>query len=172
MALSRDLRALRDGWAAHQRLLVDALRRLGDEQLKLSPAPGQWAVWQIASHIAGARAYWLCDVLGDADSALRDRFRVEQTTVPGLPLEDAGWEDDEAHPRTAEEIVAAIEDTWAAVMTALESGTPETLHAGHPRLDPGETRAWVTWHLIEHDVHHGGQISLILGSNGIAGLNI
>jgi uncharacterized damage-inducible protein DinB len=23
------------------------------------------------------------------------------------------------------------------------------------------------WHLIEHDLHHGGEISQILGSNGI-----
>jgi hypothetical protein len=28
------------------------------------------------------------------------------------------------------------------------------------------TRAWVIWHLIEHEGHHGGAISLILGSNG------
>ena len=29
------------------------------------------------------------------------------------------------------------------------------------------TRAWVVWHLIEHDLHHGGEISQILGTNGI-----
>ena len=28
------------------------------------------------------------------------------------------------------------------------------------------TREWVIWHLIEHDLHHGGEISLILGSHG------
>jgi uncharacterized damage-inducible protein DinB len=26
------------------------------------------------------------------------------------------------------------------------------------------------WHLIEHDVHHGGEISQILGSHGIPAL--
>jgi uncharacterized damage-inducible protein DinB len=34
------------------------------------------------------------------------------------------------------------------------------------------TRQWVVWHLIEHDLHHGGEISLILGSNGLTGLDL
>ena len=34
------------------------------------------------------------------------------------------------------------------------------------------TRAWVIWHLIEHEGHHGGEISLILGSNGLPGLDM
>jgi uncharacterized damage-inducible protein DinB len=25
------------------------------------------------------------------------------------------------------------------------------------------TRQWVIWHLIEHDLHHGGEISLTMG---------
>jgi uncharacterized damage-inducible protein DinB len=27
------------------------------------------------------------------------------------------------------------------------------------------------WHVLEHDVHHGGAISQILGSNGLPGLD-
>ncbi len=34
------------------------------------------------------------------------------------------------------------------------------------------TRAWVIWHLIEHDLHHGGEISQILGSNGVSALTL
>jgi hypothetical protein len=30
-------------------------------------------------------------------------LRVEATTVPDLPLEDTGWEDDERHARTGEQ---------------------------------------------------------------------
>ena len=29
------------------------------------------------------------------------------------------------------------------------------------------TRQWVIWHLIEHDLHHGGEISLTLGTHGL-----
>ena len=48
-----------DGWANYQRLLVAAIRELTPEHLALRTAPHQWAVWQIAGHVAGARTYWV-----------------------------------------------------------------------------------------------------------------
>jgi uncharacterized damage-inducible protein DinB len=30
----------------------------------------------------------------------------------------------------------------------------------------------VTWHLMEHEAHHGGAISVILGTNGLPGLDL
>ena len=93
------------GWAGHQRLLLAAIADLSKDQLALRTAPAEMSIWQIASHMAGGRAYWFHDVLGEGDPAVRDMFRVASTTVPNLPLEDAGWEDDESHPRTAAEIV-------------------------------------------------------------------
>ncbi len=99
------------GWENHQRRLLAALRDLQPEQLALRTAAHEWAIWQIASHMAGGRAYWFHDVLGEGDEAVRNMFRVESTTVPGLPLVDAGWEDDETRPRAASEIVDAFEQT-------------------------------------------------------------
>jgi uncharacterized damage-inducible protein DinB len=29
-------------------------------------------------------------------------------------------------------------------------------------------RGWVIWHVIEHDLHHGGELSLTLGMHGLA----
>jgi uncharacterized damage-inducible protein DinB len=29
------------------------------------------------------------------------------------------------------------------------------------------SRAWVVWHVLEHDLHHGGEISLTLGMHGL-----
>ena len=29
------------------------------------------------------------------------------------------------------------------------------------------SRSWVIYHVLEHDLHHGGEISLILGMNGL-----
>ena len=29
------------------------------------------------------------------------------------------------------------------------------------------SRAWVVWHVLEHDLHHGGEISLTLGMHGV-----
>ncbi len=111
--------------------------------------------------MAGSRAYWLHDILGEGDPAVRERFRVASTTVPGLPLEDAGWEDDENHPRDAAEIVEAFEQTWAMIDDCLRRWTADDLAAElfRPQRREGTiTRGWVLWHLMEHDVHHGGAI--------------
>ena len=162
------------GWANHQRLLLAAVGDLQPEQLALRTAAHEWAIWQIASHMAGSRAYWFHDVLGEGDEDLRSLFRVESTTVPDLPLADAGWEDDEAHPRAASEIVDAFERTWTVIDGCLRRWTLDELAMGFSRDGHGgtSTRAWVIWHLIEHEGHHGGEISLILGSNGLPGLDI
>jgi uncharacterized damage-inducible protein DinB len=169
---ARILEPFVEGWAGYQQLLLDAIRPLTIEQLSSRTAPFQWTVWQLASHMAGSRAYWFNDVLGEGDAAVWDMFRVESTTVPDLPLEDAGWEDDENHPRTAAELIDAFERTWTLLEEPLRRWTAEDLEVEFPRSRrDGEvrivTRAWVVWHLIEHDLHHGGEISQILGTNGL-----
>jgi len=153
-------------------LLLEAIRPLNAEQLASRTAPFQWAVWQLASHMAGTRAYWFHEVLGEGDEEVGHMFAVESTTVPDLPLEDAGWEDDEDHPRTAAELVDALERTWPMIEDRLRRWTLEELEVEFSRTRRnGEiqtfSRAWVVWHLIEHDLHHGGEISQILGTNGL-----
>ena len=160
------------GWAGYQRLLLDAIRPLSVEQLSSRTAPFQWAVWQLAAHMAGSRAYWFHDVLGEGDDSVREMFSVEATTVPDLPLEDVGWEDDERHPRTASELTEAFERTWTMIDGCLRRWTAEDLEVEFPRTRRNDevetfTRAWVVGHLIEHDLHRGGQFSQILGTNGL-----
>ena len=60
------------GWATHQRRLLAAIADLGPEQLALRAAPDQMAIWQLAGHMAGSRAYWFHDKLGEGDPAIRD----------------------------------------------------------------------------------------------------
>ena len=76
MSVTPVLQPLHEGWATHQRLLLAAVAGLSPEQLALRPGPTGWTIWQLAGHIAGARAYWLHDVLGEGDPAIRDRFRA------------------------------------------------------------------------------------------------
>jgi len=163
--------AFYDGWAKHQALVIDALRGLTHEQVRLRAAPHQWAVWQLAAHVAGSRAYWFHDVLGEGEVATRDLFRVDRTTVPGLSVEDAGWEDVEDQPRSAGELVDGLERTWATIDDCLRRWTDEDLAGTVVRGSRTHDRGWVVWHVLEHDVHHGGEISQILGSHGLPGLD-
>jgi hypothetical protein len=132
MSVTPVLQPFYAGWATHQQRLLAAIADLSRQQLALRPAPDQMTIWQLASHMAGSRAYWFHDVLGEGDPAIRDMFRVASTTVPGLPLEDAGWEDDESHPRTTTEIVDAFHLTWGMVAPSrsLSVGPTATPRAG------------------------------------------
>ena len=170
------LAALRDGWANHQRLLTSALSDLTPDQVRLRTAPHMWAVWQLASHVAGSRAHWFHDVLGEGDRSVREMFRVERTTVPDLPLEDAGWEDDEDHPREAPELVHGLSRSWELIEGCLRRWSADDLVVEFTRERPAGTqvvsRAWVIWHVLEHDVHHGGEISQILGGHRVPALDL
>lgn len=160
------------GWADHQTIMVDVLGRLDDAQLALRPSrePQHWAIWQLASNMAGGRAYWFHSVLSEGPAAVRDMFRVASTTVPGLSLIDAGWEDDEDHPRSAAELVGAFETTWVLVQDCLRRWTADDLEIVLPAgagAHPTVKRGWVIWHLIEHELQHGSEIALILRQNGL-----
>ena len=71
------LRSFYEGWANYQALVTAALRDLTADQLGLRSAPHQWAVWQLAAHIAGTRAYWFHDILGEGDASFAEMFRVD-----------------------------------------------------------------------------------------------
>lgn len=99
-------------------------------------------------------------------------FRVERSTVPGVSIDDAGWEDDESQPRTAAELIDGLTRTWNLVDECLRRWTLDDMGWTFERKSRTRTRGWVIYHVLEHDTHHGGEISQILGSNGLPPLDI
>ena len=149
------------GWDVYQQQLVTAIAPLSPEQLALHATSNLRSIEMIATHIIGARAGWLYHVLkeGDADlaSIVEDR--------PGQPS------------RSAAELVSGLERTWQVIQDALQRWTVADLEVEvRDTNDNGEevilTRQWVIWHLIEHDLHHGGELSYVLGMHGLTGVEI
>lgn len=172
MAAPEPLAAFLDGWERQQALLLASIRPLTAEQMRLRPAPGEWAIWQLCANMAGGRLYWFCHMLGEDDGGLRGMFRVDHATVPGISLEWAGWEDNEDHPRTAAEIEDAFTKTWTLVRGHVDRWTPGELAADVGAVDAwGDrrviTRAEVLWRVMAHEVHHGAEVSLILRVHGL-----
>ncbi len=50
---------------------------------------------------------------------------------------------------------------------SLARWTPADLDAAFATRHGERTRQWVIWHVIEHDIHHGGELSLTLGAHGV-----
>ena len=172
MARAPELHAFYDGWAEQQEQLLESIRPLSPEQMQLRAAPGEWAIWRLASNMASGRLYWLCTMLGEDDQGLSQMFRVDHATVPGVSLDWAGWEDNEDRPRTAAEIEDAFLKTWGVVEACIGRWTLADLNQEVTRTDAfGQERtispAWVLWRLMSHEVHHGAEISLILRVHGL-----
>jgi hypothetical protein len=84
------------------------------------------------------------------------------------------WDRRGGWARSAEELVSGLERTWKGMQAAIAGWSPVEWQQTWPGQDRSEpeiiTRQWVIWHFIERDLHHGGEISLTLGANGISGL--
>jgi len=155
------IRLYYDRWPQYQQRMLDVVADLTDEQLALRPAPDHWPIWAIFGHLAGSRLYWLCKVLGEPGA--------EHTPWPDLP--DDGWEDDLDHPRTAAELVFALESTYAIIDRVLDDWTPEMLGERFDRTiwdtHQRHSRTSVLQRLLTHDAYHIGEVSQTLGANGI-----
>lgn len=159
--------ALFPDWPQYAERLVVAVRDLTDEQLALRAGPDHAPIWALAAHLAGTRTYWLCGALGEPGA--------DATPFPD-PSSGIGWEDDEGHPRSGAEIAWALESTWAVVAACLERWTPAML------LEPlalrfGDavryhSRGSILNRLISHDAYHAGEISQLLGANGLPAVDL
>ena len=147
-----------EGWRKHNSRVVDAIRALSDDQLKLRGTPTYWPIWAIAGHTAGARVYWLCGVFKESGA---------ETTPFTDPLSGYGWEDDESTPRGSAELVGALESSWRIVERCLNTWTTAMLGDEFTREVNGKTqihtRQSVLMRLLTHDAFHTGEISEILG---------
>ncbi len=77
--------------------------------------------------------------------------------------------------------VVPFEKSWHVISSALDRWTSADLEqlfsppASHQTWlrnqgleeAPAHTRQWIVWHVLEHEIHHGGELSLALGTYGL-----
>lgn len=150
-----------EGWYTYQDALLKALRPLQPDQLALRAALNLRSVDEIARHIIGARARWFYMLMGEGGDAFKAFGR---------------WDRRGARARSVAELVSGLEATWQGMQAAIDRWTPEQWQQTYPGEGDSEpeviTRQWVIWHLIEHDLYHGGEISLTLGMHGLRGVDL
>lgn len=154
-------------WTQYRSRLVDAVRHLTTEQLAISAGPDHAPIWALAAHTAGTRTYWLCGVLGEPGA--------ETTPFPD-PFAEIGWEDDLDHPRSAEELVVALETTGALIERSMDTWTTDMLEVEFERgfgdTRQLHTRRSILMRMLSHDAFHSGEISQLLGANDLPGIDL
>ena len=143
-------------WAAYQALIIKALAPLSDAQLELRAAPHVRSVGQIARHMVGARAWWFSRQMGEGGDE-----------IAALVV----WNRPDSPEHSAAKLVAGLETTGKLMQDALARWTTADMEYVFKGVHNGEeyadSRQWIIWHLIEHDLHHGGELSLTLGIHGL-----
>ena len=139
-------------WQDYQEALKRAVAPLTDEQLGRRLLTGHRTPGEIAEHIVFGRALHLGRTLG-ADAAELVSYQR--------------WEDEGDPPRTAVEIVQGLEVTWRIIEDRLMRGSSADA------LIDGESEVVRTiWGLLDHDLPHAGQLSLLLRAIGMPGVDI
>ncbi len=151
------------GWENYQQALVKTAASLTPEQLALPIAPHHWPIGQLLAHMIDARVFWFYGWMGEGTANLVD------------------WNDGGQAMYEAASLVAIFEKTWRVIANTLDRWTSAELEqlfsspASHQAWlqsqgleeEPAHTRQWIVWHVLEHEIHHGGELSLALGTYGL-----
>ena len=156
----------KSGWENYQQALTKTIASLTSEQLVLPIAPHQRSIGELLEHMIGARFNWFYLWMGEGD--------------PNL---DWNEDEDNDEPTVYKEasLVAMFEKSWHVISSALDRWTSADLEqlfsapASHQAWlrnqgleeEPPHTRLWIVWHVMEHEIHHGGELSLALGTYSV-----
>ncbi len=150
-----------DSWRQYQEHIAGAIAPLTDEQLALRATPDIRSVGELAVHIAGCRAGWFTDFLGEGDDTLTG------TEIKAM----AAWDEQDRSLWNAAHLVEALGTTWRFMMDRVARWSADdmktTFEDDRDGVKVHLSRAWVLSHLMEHDLHHGGELSLTLGMFGL-----
>ena len=141
-----------ESWQDYQEALKHAIAPLTEEQLQRRLIPGLRTSGEIAEHIVFGRALHLHRTLGEGIAELTPLLR---------------WEDADDPPHTAAEILYGLELTWRFITACLMRGSP-TDAISEEQVPIMQT----VWGLLDHDLPHAGELSLLLGADGMPGVEI
>ncbi len=151
-----------ESWRGYHEKLRDCVAPLTAEQLAQQPAPHMWPLGQIVQHIISVRAGWFSGTLQDEDATMSEYM--------------SSWAQRDSPERSGAELARALDETWAFIEERLQRWTPDERAQTFPDEWDGQvyqvSRSWVIYHVMEHDLHHGGEASLILGMNGLRTLEL
>ena len=141
-----------DSWLDYQDALKRAIAPLTEEQLQRRLIPGLRTPGEIAEHIVYGRALHLHRTLGEDVAELKPFLR---------------WGDIDDPPHTAAEILHGLELTWRFITACLMRGSPTD-----DISEEGMLIIQTIWGMLDHDLPHAGELSLLLGADGLAGVEI
>jgi uncharacterized damage-inducible protein DinB len=156
-------------WKTYQDHLKAALVSLTDGQLDLRVAPKLRSIGENVLHIIGCRMFWFTEFLGEDGGAELQAYAKWNEVALGAPY--GSWQDVTrtlgTPAPTAAELAEGLDRTWQLMATCQARWSSVAMQQTFSDDQQGQqvevSRAQVVWHVLEHDLHHGGEVSLTLG---------
>lgn len=142
-------------WLSVRKGLMTIVNDFPEDKLGFVPVEGGWTAGRIMLHISSAANFWLhSGVLSEIDV-----YKAGDSTLENYPtLESIKAFLSAEHQRTKDLLEAFDPADWQ---------TPFRYPDGYD-YQPN----WIFWHVLEHEIHHRGELSLILGILGRRGLDV
>lgn len=172
------LKTIYEGWDSHQQALMCAVTPLMPEQFAWRPAPNQASVNDLIAQIAGDRLWWFYKMSAPGSATLArqiapwagETFNAEDSNELNRWME-ANLQLEETLTKNPEKALRWLESSWKMIETTLNTWTVGDLAQTYRHIREGKiyvvTRQWTIWRIMSHDLHHGGQLALMLGLQGI-----
>ena len=162
------LLAVYEGWNGYHQSLVNAVKPLTPKQLSWRPADGFNSVGELVRHISLGRITWLHRMNAPGSAEIVKQIHEWETDSDGNRniVEDAF-----KITENAEELVQWLENTWRVIDRTLNEWQVNDLSRTYSHKWNGDVYTpsyqWTIWRVMNHDIHHGGELSLMLGIQGI-----
>ena len=135
-------------WSHIRESLYQALDHLTDEQLAFSPGKGLWPLGQVLLHIASADEGWFRYIItretNDWPADLELSAFPTVATIKEI-LQNT-------HAQT-EAYLSSVDETELARVIIAPWGSEFPVR-------------WAIWHVLDHEIHHRGEVFLMLGMLG------
>lgn len=161
-----------EGWNGYQTSLVHAVEPLTAEQLAWRPAEERRSVGELVRHVALGRITWFARMRGPGlEQAMA---RVPRWYTDGDSSRHAVEDSVPANP--AGTLVEWLHLSWEPIHAVLDEWTTDDLSVTFTHRFLGKdyalSRQWVLWRIMSHDVHHGGQLAMMLALQGIPAVEL
>ena len=121
---------------------------------QFAPRPNLRSIGAVACHIASAEDGWFRHVVWhEATEWPPDFSEAEYTSVGAI-----------------KDLLGGVHDRTKSYLTTIAADSPSPAEVDQPIVLPWGPQVplrWVIWHVLEHEIHHRGEIYLMLGLLGM-----
>ena len=157
-----------EGWDGYRESIVLAVTPLTGEQLMWRPAAHLRSAGEIARHIALGSINWFLRMGAPGSQTLASQIKAWEQDPHGnqYVIESALEITDQAS-----KLVNWLKASGQMIDETLRTWTVDDLDKTYRHIWRGNayavSRQWTLWRIMAHDLHHGGELALLLGMQGL-----